>query len=650
MKERQGVSDMSGIAGLVHVGGAPVLPGSIEAMLNTMVRRGPDAQRCWRDGNAALGQALLATTPEGTIEIQPWKDPDTGCLVVSDSRLDNRPELLRELAFRQASADEVGDGELLHAAYQRWGEGCPERLLGDFAFAIYDPSHRRLFCGRDVMGVRPFYYHHSPNRLFAFGSETRALLSQRGVPTSVDEGRIADAIVSELEGIDKTSTFYVSITRLPPAHTLMLDGRDLRIRQYWQPLTRTPRGLPRSEAGWIDALRDELKQAVRRRLRSSQRVGSMLSGGLDSSSVVALSSCLKEPNRSFKFPIVSVTDSHGQCVETRAVNAMRHAFDVESATIDVQSCGWLAPALHQHLDLLDEPFDGAMMLLDAVYRTASLNRITSVMDGMAADNLYTTTGYIRRVSRRGHWLRAYRASLDLHRMNGRRSPKSKALRSLTGTWAPAMVSRIRTRQASRAFFEHNLIDGTLISSEFARRVGLWERYLSYRDDMARNVVWHPYDDALSGMTAAYITAAVERYGRIAAFYGVEPRHPFLDRRVIEFHAWLPLELRSRNGWPKWALRQAMRHDLPDEIVWRRRSEHLGQRFNMSILAPVCDTVSSDVATDDFLSACVDGRKIQRALGAWRERGDETAFQALHDTALVVAWLRSQGLPPIVDAV
>jgi asparagine synthase (glutamine-hydrolysing) len=162
--------------------------------------------------------------------------------VVSDSRLDNRPELMRTLNLRAAEADEVGDGELLHAAYQRWGEGCAEQLLGDFAFAVFDPRESRVLCARDVMGVRPFYYHHAPHRLFALASEADALLSHAEVPADLNHGRIADALVGELEGIDRTSTFYAAMTR-HRAPALRSSIESLRLRDAGT-ADAVPRGLP----------------------------------------------------------------------------------------------------------------------------------------------------------------------------------------------------------------------------------------------------------------------------------------------------------------------------------------------------------------------------------------------------------------------
>ena len=176
---------MSGIAGVVRLDGGAVTAEQLQAMLVPMRLRGPDRRELACFGEAGFAQALLATTPEALAEVQPWRHPHSGCVVVSDSRLDNRPQLLRELGIDRP-ADEVGDGELLHAAWQRWREGCADRLRGDFAFAIWHPGARELFLARDPMGVRPLLLHFDPGRLFVFGSCTEAVLAQGEVPADID--------------------------------------------------------------------------------------------------------------------------------------------------------------------------------------------------------------------------------------------------------------------------------------------------------------------------------------------------------------------------------------------------------------------------------------------------------------------------------
>lgn len=632
----------------------------LETMLATMTRRGPDRQHGWCAGEAALGQALLATTPEALAETQPWVDPASGCVVVSDSRLDNRPELLRALGIPHTSPDEIGDGALLHAAYQQWGADCADRLLGDFAFVIWDPRARSIFCARDIMGVRPFYYHHSPGRLFAFASQTDALLTLQDVPKQFDDGRIADALVSELEGIDSTSSFFRGIFRLQPASTLQVGEAQARLHTYWNPLMHRPDQLPGSNNEWCEALRGHLHEAVRCRLRSSGKVGSMLSGGLDSSSVVALASGILRTEGRGLLPTFSAIDSVGPCLETDAVHSVLRAIPTDATCIDVHSFPALMPAMIESLKRLAEPFDGTMMLINAMYIAAANRGVRIVMDGTPGDNLYSIAGHGQRLSRRGRWLQAYRESVAWHRYWQENAPRRMALKSLISYWVPDLLRLMYRRRGQKTYFKDVLLGGKLINRDFAHRIELQDRYRRYLDNMSENLRWDPDGLSMSGMTAAYITAAMERYGRIAAFYSVEPRHPFLDRRLIEFHAWLPPSLRFREGWPKWALRQAMENALPTYVTWRRDKEHLGWRFNLAVMQNFPEGMATVLEpSSGFARDYLDPERLESARQSWLNQGDPEAMESLQMAAVTALCLKAHradtpaltkvhGSSPIID--
>ena len=573
---------MSGIAGVIRFDGS-VAENELHAMLRTMARRGPDRQACLCEGNAGFGQALLASTPEASAERQPWVHLDSGCIVVSDSRLDNRPELLRELGLT-GPVDVIGDGELLHAAWQRWGSDCADRLLGDFAFAIWDPRQQSLFCARDIMGVRPFYFHYAPGRLFAFASDADALLVLADVPRRINEGRIADALLQELEGIDRTSTFYLDVERLPPARVLQVDARHATQHEYWQPFRARPADLPDSEEAWAEALRVNLEQAVRSRLRSNGRVGCMVSGGLDSSSAAALGQGIVEREQHSRLPTFSAINSQGPCAETDAIRSMLAAFDFDATCVDLQALDQVAPIVQAQLDQLREPFDGSMTLLSAVYATAAQAGVRSVMDGVPADNLYTAGDNFRGLARAGQWGALWREALALQRNDQSPLPVLRALQTVLGTFLPPALRRLRETRQDEAQFKQ-LCRDSRIAPDFAKRVGLRQRFATYRKDMADTRLGNPVGTPHSIMTVAYITAGVERYNRVASFHGIEPRHPFLDRRVIELHAWLPLGLRLREGRYKWILRKAMEGILPQDVAWRRGKEHIGYLFNQALLGP-----------------------------------------------------------------
>jgi asparagine synthase (glutamine-hydrolysing) len=572
---------MSGIAGVVRFDGQPVTQGSLEAMLVPMRRRGPDRQNVHAAGNAGFGQALLATTPEAQAERQPWVHPTSRCLVVSDSRLDNRPELVAELGLA-GPADAIGDGELLHAAWQRWGEGCADRLRGDFAFAVWDPRAQALFCARDIMGVRPFCFHHVPGKLFAFASDTDALLALPDVPRRINEGRIADALMGDLEGIDRTSTFYLDAERLPPARTLQVDASGARQAEYWNPLMHRPADLPDTEAGWIEAVRRTLEDAVRRRLRGSGRVGSMVSGGLDSSSVAALAQGMLPAGE--RLPTFSAINSEGPCIETECVRAMVRALDFDAHLIDLKAIETVAQAVHDQLDQMVEPFDGTMSLLSAVYAVCGQAGVRSVMDGMPADNLYTVGDHYRGLARARRWRLLWNEALAAQRSERVAVPRLRALQSFLGAVVPAALRRPWDAWRDWQLYRH-MFGKSLITREFESKVGLRDRFRQYRADMVQTRLGDRSGTPQTVMTAAYITGGIERYNRIASYHGVEPRPVFLDRQVIELHAWLPLELRLRQGWHKWVLRQAMDRTLPRAVAWRRVRDHLGGRFNHDLVEP-----------------------------------------------------------------
>ena len=274
---------MSGICGIWRLDGAA--PAGIGAMVAHLHRRGPEAQRIRREGALAFGHTLLGTTPEAALEAQPLIHAATGCLLTADLRLDNREDLIAALAPGRAG---IGDGELVLLAWLRWGEDCPQHLAGDFAFAVFDPRAQRLFAARDRMGLKQLIWSHSPGRVFAFASEPGAVVCAEGIPRRLNEGRVGDFLVDHLEAIDLTSTFFEDVFRLPPAHSLRLDAKGGEIRRYWRLEPPAPLKLG-SDADYAAAFRDVLDRATARRLRAPPgRVGSMLSGRMDSGSIVAL--------------------------------------------------------------------------------------------------------------------------------------------------------------------------------------------------------------------------------------------------------------------------------------------------------------------------------------------------------------------------
>lgn len=591
---------MSGITGLIQFDGERVPASGVARMLSKLRRRGPDRQTMHCDGNTGFAQALLATTPEANVETQPWIHPGSGCVVVSDSRLDDRPKLLRELGIIRP-ANDVGDGELLHAAWQRWGTKCADRLRGDFAFAIWNPSQQTLYAARDPMGVRPFVFHFVAGKRFVFGSTVEAVLAQGDIPAQMDEGRIADALFEETEGIDLTTTFYLAVQKLPPASWLLVKSTgEIQMQRYWLLVADQPDGLPRSTEEWVEAQREQLDRVVQRRLRSHRPVGSMLSGGLDSSSVVALASKAYTAEGRPPFPVFSATNTGDpDCAETVSIHAMLSQRHCKATLVDLASMP--GPQASDWWEICSEPFDGSITLASCLYRAASSQGVVSLMDGVPADNLFVSGYPARRLFGQGRFREAWRAALEQWTLQGVDSPRWRALRTMVGCLAPTTMHSLRDQRKEAAEYRA-LMAASLASGELIRRVNMRERYRRYRSTIRSSYQWHRSSEALSCMAAPYITVGLERFNRVASLFGVEPRPPFADRDLIEFQAWVPVALRNRDGHAKWILREAMSPLLPYNIAWRTDKSHLGGDFTRAVLSRHLEIDKSDV--------------LQPPVGAW----------------------------------
>lgn len=567
---------MSGICGVWSIGGGHP---DLNAVLSRLRRRGPDRNGSWVNGQIALGHTLLATTPEAVVEILPLTDLESGCTITADVRLDNREELIDAFGLHRETRV-VGDGELILSAYLKWGQDCPTHLLGDFAFAIWDPRVERLFCARDHMGMRQLIYFHDPRRLFVFASDAEAVLAQAAVPKHVSLGRIADYL-DDLEGLDRTSTFFEGVSRLPAAHTLTVDaGAGLSIRPYWQLKPSSELNLPNEQA-YADALLDVLTEAVRCRLRSPTPVGSMLSGGMDSGSVVAIAATLLAAGGDGPLLTFSAVGPNAEaCVETRSIRT-------------TASVAGLAPHFITTEDLVadrtgltsqpgTEPFDSHMTLVHSVYLAAKRAGVRVMLDGVGGDVVLTAGNRVAQLFRKGQFRAAIREARGEENFWGKFWPQWKTL--LKSAWAAFIPSPLRDlRRWFKVAMSDHFRTNILIGREFAQHVDLASRRRHHRRHIPASNLPVPEQRALA-ICHPHMVVGRERYDRVASTFGIEARDPFMDLRVVEFCLSLPPDQLQKDGWPKMILRRAMRGLLPPEVIWRRGKEHLGADFTRALFA------------------------------------------------------------------
>lgn len=634
---------MSGICGLFNFDQAPVAETELRAMTTMLERRGPEGTGAWRDGSLGLGHTLLATTPELVFERQPFKHEETGCVITADVRLDNREELLAAMGLSD-QRESIGDAELILMAYLTWGENCLDRLLGDFAFAISDPRHQALFCARDHFGLRPFYYHHNPGQRFLFASDARAILVLPQVPYRINEGRIADFLVRELEWIDYTSTFFDDIYRLPPGHKAIVTAAGLNVTEYWKPAPGPNLGFT-SDKDYEQGFLEVFTRAIEARLRvPSNRIGSMLSGGMDSGSVVTVAKdILKanggEPLRTFSAVRRQNAESTG-CAESKAIYAAVSMPSIRPTLIHPDS-------LEAVFDTLtsgnEEPYDGEFMFMKAIFLAAQEQGVRVVLDGGGGDMVLNQGSYIVRLIRQGNLKLAMAEIIGESRfLDG--SPIFSGLIRYTGA---AIVPEVFKKPLRALKYSHEVkeyVKASLISRDFASRIDIEERFIRMRN-IFRSSRTTDYAVEYCNAIRPNMTAGRERYARIAAATGTEGCDPFMDKRVIEYCSGLPGRFRVKEGWPKMILRQTMAGRMPDEVLWCRRKPHLGGLFNAAVSKQAIGSAGYEIHEIAKTLRCyVDSVALAKA-GRTLQEGYNAAH--VHSAWLLSMWLRENENRPVV---
>lgn len=277
---------MSGIVGIVQFDGRAVEPRLLRGLTDFLAFRGPDAQRTWIKGSVGLGHTLFKTTEESERDCQPLT-LDGRSWIVADARIDARKDLLAALTAAgepETTRASWTDAELILRAYRCWGTACVEHIVGDFAFGIWDGARQQLFCARDHMGVKPFYYVQIGSRLI-FSNTLDCLRRHPLVSDRLNELAIADFLLFGVNQ-DPATTSFAEIQRLPQAHRANWSSNGMQLSRYWSLPTDEPLFYRRAD-DYLDQFRHLLRKAVADRLRTNQ-VWIFMSGGLDSPALAAI--------------------------------------------------------------------------------------------------------------------------------------------------------------------------------------------------------------------------------------------------------------------------------------------------------------------------------------------------------------------------
>jgi asparagine synthase (glutamine-hydrolysing) len=548
---------MCGICGVLSRA-APPECGRLAAMAGTLAHRGPDGEGLKVDGPAGLGHRRLSIIDLSDAAREPMTNEDGTLWLVFNGEIYNFRELREKLAPRHRFRSQ-SDGEVILHLYEERGEEAVPALEGMFAFALWDGRRRRLLLARDRAGKKPLFYHDGPG-LFAFASEVKALLAHPEVPREHDPAALP--LYLTYGYVPTPGTFYRSIRALPPAHLMVATEAGIEgPRPYWSVRFRNGGSLDEHEVE--ERFRSLLQKAVARRLVADVPLGAFLSGGLDSSTVVAFMA--REAGGRVR--TFTIGFAGGKEYDERAhARVVAERFSTEHTEFVVE------PKALELIDRLvwhhDGPFGDSSAVPTYLLSELTRSRVTVALNGDGGDEVFA--GY----------LRLYGGAVS------ERVP-SWAFRGLAG--ALALLPEPRDRKHPLRFAKRFAEAGRLPLPERYLRWNAYftadlDRYL--RPELAafagRERVLASFRAELDGAGGASTLARLlqlnfktyllddllVKMDRMSMAHGLEARSPFLDTEVVEFGASLPDALRMRWGKGKVLLRRAMAGILPPSILAR----------------------------------------------------------------------------------
>lgn len=625
---------MCGIAGLVNPAGlSDAQRLAVERMVTVLNHRGPDDSGTYFDETAGLGHTRLSIIDLSTAGKQPLCNEDESIWITFNGEIYNFPELRDRLIAKGHQFRTRTDTEVIVHLYEEEGEACVESLRGMFAFAIWDRKQKKCFIARDRLGIKPLYYSTAGGTLI-FGSEIKALLEAPGLEREIDPQALADYLT--YLWIPAPKSIFKDVRKLPAGHTATFDRNGFRIRRYWDIVDFEP--FCQNEAQLVEQFRQQLTEAVRIRLISDVDLGAFLSGGLDSSAVVAtMASLVDRPVRTHsigfderEFSEIPYSDRVAQQFQTE-----HHQHTVLADAVDI--IGRLAW-------FFDEPFADSSAVPTYYVSECARRHVTVALSGDGGDE--NLAGY-----------RKYKFNQRQRAVRGRFPTPVR--RALFGTlaraypkadWLPRMLRAKQTFQElagsdldaiylSRAVV-HPAVSSSLLSDAMRDQLGDYDPISvideHYRNCSAKSALNRELYTDIKTYLVDDILTKVDRASMAVA---LEVRVPLLDHKFVEFMARIPANCKLRGGVGKYLFKSAFRETLGTEIVDRPKqgfSVPLGEWLKGPLRSMVEDVV---FAGDAHVSNWLD---MQALRGMWSAhlRGTGRMESMIWGVLMLEHWARN----------
>ena len=546
---------MCGIAGIVRWDGQPVREDEIRAMCGVMAHRGPDDEGVYIGDGVAIGMRRLSIIDLNN-GFQPISNEDGTVWIVFNGEIYNYHELRRDLERRGHTFRTASDTETIVHLYEDLGPRCVDRLRGMFGFAIWDTRRRQILLARDRLGIKPLYYHERDGMLL-FASELKPILQVADVDRALDWESVGHLFTTL--STPSTRSIVKGVSKLEPARVAVAShGRSLRIERYWD-VDFTPNERA-TEAELVEELRERLGDAVAAHQISDVPVGAFLSGGLDSSAVVAMMSRPKDVElKTFSIGFAEAT--HNELPYARQVAAK---FDTDHYDLV------LRPNVVQVVEdltwYLDEPFGDTSAIPTYMVSKLAAEHVKVVLSGDGGDELF--------------------AGYDKYLVEGRERARERMPRAIRKA-AGAVGALMPHGMTGRRFLKHLALEGparyfdasTMFRADEMRRLFRSEAWMQMErhDPFATaRAEWNEpggdwlsaaqYDDLNRYLPLDILT----KVDRMTMAHSIEARPPLLDHRFVEFAATIPARFRLQGRDTKYIFKKAMRGILPDAIIDRQK--------------------------------------------------------------------------------
>jgi len=560
---------MSGIAGIIHFDGRPVEPGEIERMTASMKHRGPDGIRHWVKGNVALGHCQMCTTPESLEETQPWANEDESLVLVMDGRVDNWEGLRTELLGWGARLRNRSDAELVLRAYEEWGEECLQHIDGDYGLLIWDERRKRAFCARDRMAVKPFQYHWN-RRSLVVASELHAMFELAWVPRRINDGMVAEYIADEWHS--RTETLWEGITRLEPAYWMTVSDTGPKPQRYWAPETM-PELVYKRDEEYIEHYRKLVFDVVRRASRSQAPLAYEVSGGLDSSALFAVANELNKQGRLGAPRMEGYTldfEGQGDADEMEfARSVARHVgVMVNEVKPSYPDYEWFKAWAEKYAEM--PPYPNGIMSLE-LHQLAAWRGSKVVLTGLGGDEwLGGSHEYYAEEFRAWRWGELARCVWRDVADTGILPLTGRILRRTVKRFLPesALEARRRWLAPNDAAPGKEMLPAEMRARLKARRI------------QPARVSRKPAKAAL--LRDPFNIGAGEWSDRELAALGLEIRHPYRTRQVVEFGFTVPDRMLVRGKSNRWLHREALGRLLPENVRQRQSKAEFSVTYARAI--------------------------------------------------------------------